>query len=445
MKEGHKMKKLIALLLLFAACVLTACGTSTDSSETSTSNTEPATSIETIQVEIEFDPINLVAAYCDGTWDGAFVFNAEHCASIENGSLWLDCEEQEQIPDMGIHEDCFWLQVLSSDDEGTWVQDRDLGTVSLWKKGTRLKELRTNSTYYTSVYKLDSCLVVREGDFIQTWTLEGYRSDSMSHIVDCYLNEDGEVFCSNYEHENFRINEDGSFEKISSTYIRFPRTQSTLIYNEENSELIEEISNRYIYTDWDGSIQVLDEGIFVAVDFYNNIIVNNKIVGNLSLPSNLEGAEGGNLHFSYNQAYWLDGEKLRFFSEGKETHNVDVPDGDAELLWIEKGLIVAQTYNGETNTLFIIRDNAYQIVSESCVDCNMAYDTLYYMEGNTVYTLNINDANASPETFFEGAYAVSPFSDEGEGALVHWEQANFECYGYNNIYSPYGIPWSEKE
>ena len=459
------MKKILAIIILVACMLTTACGTSNDSSNDSSnpttavnSNTEPTTSIEIPstsdtdssepgQVEINFDPLALVAAYCDGTWDGSFIFDEEHCASIENGSLWLDCRKQEEIPDMGIYEKpSYWTQVISSDEEGTWVKDKDLGTLSLWRKGTRLKEIRANATYYTSVYKLASSLVVRNGDHIQSWTLEGYHSDSMSNVVDCYLNEQGEVLCSNYEHENFTIKEDGTFEEISSTYVRFPRSQSTLIYDEENSGLRKDVSHRYIYTDWDGDLQAINEGVFVAVDYDGNIIANNKVIGNVHLPIDIMGLEGSNLYY-YNKCYYLDGENLRIFSEGQCNQVIDVPAGDGEFLWVDSNLnlVVAQTYNGETNTLFIVRDNAYQIVSESCVDCNVAYDTLYYMEGNTVYALDWADPEATPSVFFEGAYAVTPFSDEGEGALVHWEQANFKCYGYNNIYSPYGIPWDEEE
>lgn len=56
------------------------------------------------------------------------------------------------------------------------------------------------------------------------------------------------------------------------------------------------------------------------------------------------------------------------------------------------------------------------------------------MEGDTVYRLSWEEADASPEVYFRGAYAVSPSTDESEGAIVPDEFSNWE----GNIFSPYG-------
>ena len=145
------------------------------------------------------------------------------------------------------------------------------------------------------------------------------------------------------------------------------------------------------------------------------------------------------------RSYYLDGSQLVFFEHGPIDKKVNVPDGTAKFLRIN------DTYDDEGNlssvsiaaqsgdTLYIVEnDGSVTVIAEGVVDASVAYDTLYYMVGNMVYALDWLNPEASPELYFDGAYAVSHHTDEAEGAIVPQERANYDAYGYTNLYSPYG-------
>lgn len=77
----------------------------------------------------------------------------------------------------------------------------------------------------------------------------------------------------------------------------------------------------------------------------------------------------------------------------------------------------------------------------SVIDYSVAYDTIYWMDSNnpsTVWSLDWTEDGAEPQMYIENAYGVSHHTDEAEGALVAYPQANYEAYGRHDIYSPYG-------
>jgi hypothetical protein len=55
-----------------------------------------------------------------------------------------------------------------------------------------------------------------------------------------------------------------------------------------------------------------------------------------------------------------------------------------------------------------------------------------------VWAANWTEDDCTVELFCKDAIAVSPFTDEAEGAVVAPERANWSGYGGIPIYSPYG-------
>ena len=162
-----KKKTLLIITILFAFALV---GCSKDSKADETIVIENSTT-----ENIEFDSNSLVTAYCEGTWDGSFISNEEHCASIENGKLFIDCNSVEEIPDMGPYEDCYWYYVKKVSDDGTWVYDQKTGLIELWSKGTRFNKilLGQEDAYHTSVFVLNNCIVSRYGESLTVYSLTG--------------------------------------------------------------------------------------------------------------------------------------------------------------------------------------------------------------------------------------------------------------------------------
>ena len=102
-------------------------------------------------------------------------------------------------------------------------------------------------------------------------------------------------------------------------------------------------------------------------------------------------------------------------------------------------VILVYGSKADDNTLVIVKGDKLKVISENVSDVNVAYDTIYYMEGDKVYSLEWQEADAMPILFVEGAFAVSQRTDELEGAIVPSDKNNMEEYGESNLYSPYGI------
>lgn len=422
----------LALTLILS---LTACGSKDTTSTTQTTSTNTSDT-NTDADSINFDEKSLVVAYCTETWDGTFFSTEEHCASIEDGQLWIDCDSTDAIPDMGPYEDPSWhYEVIDHSANGTWVFDSELCVIELWSKGTRLEKIVVPSdTYYTDVYKLGEVLVARYGSQMWVFEQDGYNLHNLDNIIDVYQDSDGKLYYSTFENKNFEITFSGEIVELTTTYVRFPRYQGTVV-EAENKPLMTQVFNLYCATEWDGSCKIINEKDFVAVDYYGRIYHNNQWVGDISLGTEKHfSTYGWNMDISDEISYYLDGTHLVRYERGKTT-SVDIPDGEGEIRWTAKPeKVVVWLYDG---TLLIVEGEKVNVVSTSALDMNVAYDTLYYMEGDTVYCLDWYNV-ASPEVYIEGAYAVSPHEDEGEGAIVPYEKANYRSYGYSNIYSPYG-------
>ena len=75
---------------------------------------------------------------------------------------------------------------------------------------------------------------------------------------------------------------------------------------------------------------------------------------------------------------------------------------------------------------------------QTVIDYTVAYDTIYWLNLNSdVWCSNWQDSKVDSKLFCKDAIDVSPFTDEGEGAIVTPERANWDAYGLP-VYSPYG-------
>ena len=431
------MKKIIVLLFitLFVITCLTACTDQTSESQIST--VEGKSKVEDTSEELSYDSPSLIAAYCSGDWNGSFIHNAEHCASIENGQLWIDCEVSEGIPDLGAYEDCFWASVIGTNENGTWIYDRQIGTIELWCKGTRYQKIVTSydDDFLTQVYLLANCLVARNDTLISVYSFDGSILTDSKEIIDCYQTEDS-ILLSNFKHQNFEVTSDGVINSLSTNYVRFPQKNAIL---EDVPNCCALPFNKYWNENWDGNLYV-EEDTFYLIDFYGDIYINNKLVGNVNTGISKKIIEdGSNLLTNTNSSYYLDGKNLLIYQNGSSTV-VDVPDGDAKILWSTDSAISILVYGKaeNDNKLVIINNGKCQTISEKVSDAYVAYDCLYYLEGNKAYSLEWYNENAKPELFIEGALAISHRSDELEGAIVPSELNNMQEYGESNLYSPYG-------
>ena len=89
--------------------------------------------------------------------------------------------------------------------------------------------------------------------------------------------------------------------------------------------------------------------------------------------------------------------------------------------------------NAEDGTLVCLSED--QVV----VDYTVAYDTIYWFNmDREVWSSAWQSDDCTAELFCKDAIAVSPFTDEAEGAVVDPERANWDGYGGIPIYSPYG-------
>lgn len=438
------MKKIyIFVLSIIVIFSLAACGKedNTDSSLTEATSTTEATIEDTeedlepeyeINLEYEIDP--LVSAYCNGKWDGEFISNGEHCASIdEDGYLWIDCWKSDTIPDMY---NTNYTDVIPyySDDE----------TLELWTEGICYARITLPfpRNYYTSVYTLPEVVVARYGSMIMLYNInDGSYIDGVNNVIDFYYCQD-ELFYSTFDHRNYKIYGDGSIEELETNYIRFPRENAEVINKDPilAHPILAQAYNLYYSTGWDGSTKIIGDN-FVAVDNdTGNIIVNNEIVGNVSLGTDFVASkERENLILGPEKSYWLNGTELVVYDHGVVS-KVNIPDGNGEFLWKSEEWFVIQVYGEKSNTVLVVDpDRNIRIVTKKALDAHVAYETLYYMEDDTVvYSLVWDSADSVPEKFFEGAYAVAPFVDEARGAIVPNDYRNYSDYGYTNIYSPYG-------
>lgn len=430
------MKKFTAMAIIFIifTFILTAC------SNDNSSLTPTEISDTSLSISVDFDEISLTSAYCNNTWDGSFISNNIHCASIDdNGNLWIDCKIVSQIPDLGIYEDCSSDVIIESNSIGTWIYDREISSVELWEKGHRLKKLAIDSDfpYSTTVYKLDNKIVAHCGQYLNIYNLDPDINYvvKLYDIIDSYKIENSVVY-STFDHENFKITSNSEEnEQLDTNYVRFPRENSSLVEN-GSIALLQEVSDLYYNSTWDGTFQKFNSD-YVYVDDNGNIIVNNKLIGNVSVGNyTVSTANSPNLTLSKEYSYWLNGEELIVFENGSIFNTIDIPDGRSQLLYTSDSCIVAVVYGDNSNTLLVIKGTDVDIISTNVIDSYVAIDTLYYMIGNDVYYIDLTDSNLKSTIFFEGAYAISQF-DKFPGAIVPKDDSNSMAYGYENIYINY--------
>ena len=173
---------------------------------------------------------------------------------------------------------------------------------------------------------------------------------------------------------------------------------------------------------------------FYLLDYDGSIIFNNNGIGNIN-TTKYNWKDLSNSYVSKDMFILLDGESIQIFQKGV-TSTLDVPNGKSEILWVsDDNIIIAHVFGGP---LYMVEENKVKFIATKADDARVAYDCLYYMVGDKVYSLEWENPKAEPEIFISGAYGLSPYSDEAEGAIVPEEKANYTAYGYSNIYSPYG-------
>ena len=429
------MKKILITIMMALFIFITGCS----SVNSSTENTTEASSETT---KNNYDPDFLVMEYCSDIWDGNFISEKFNCASIESGYLWVNCKNTYRIPDMGIYEDAYWAKVISRSDEGTWIHDTEIGTIELWHKGIRHKKivLQTDA-YYTSVYMISDGFVAHEGSTVCIYNIDGCLTEKYDNIIDCYQKATGHrVFISTFDNENFAIYATEEIVKLVSNDVRFPREQVRVNINNNSKSTLSKFMEFYNSEEWsDGKIALIDDNI-VVIDYFGNIIINNKFAGNICIGSKLvpEATYGSNIYLDDETSYWLNGAELVKFHSNGEDEYIEFPYASTEFLWAdEDNGIIVRTYDNKL--FFIDTDNSVNLISDNTIDAYVAYKTLYFMEeDNTVYSLLWSEKGAIPEVFVKGAYAVSHHSDEAQGAIVPEKIANYDAYGYSNLYSPYG-------
>lgn len=417
------MKKIVALAVTFLILTLTSCS-SRDVGTKEVTVEEPI-----IADTISYDAEALVSAYQKDRWDGEFISNEKHCASIENGRLWIDCQTTSMIPDMSEQ---YHANILAHSPEGTWVHDFAT-KVELWKKGSLLKEIQLKE-YCDDVFKMENAIVARNGEFIWVYNLNGSNIQVIDSVVDIHQSKEGLMY-SKFNHTNCLIDQSGTVQLLDTNFVHFPR-ENVQVVKSDVGEFITQLIELY-HSGWDGTLKVVD-GKFVTVDYNGDIIVNNKVIGNVSLGEEYFAKEGSNISLNKEKSYWLNGKELVIFEKGEQTA-IDIPDGEGEILWESDSGVVLWLYGQHGNTLVVVYpDGTTKTLSTKAIDANVAYHTLYYMEDDIVYGINWEKQFVNPNKFFEGAYAVCPYKDESMGALVPKEQANYHAGGYSNIYSPYG-------
>ena len=128
------------------------------------------------------------------------------------------------------------------------------------------------------------------------------------------------------------------------------------------------------------------------------------------------------------------GEKFRFPSldDGRYEHRKIIYHNDDRCL-IMSDYNSIWLANAEEDTLVCLSED--QVV----LDYTVAYDTIYWFNmDREVWASAWESADTNAVLFCEAAIAVSPFTDEAEGAVVEPERANWDGYGGIPIYSPYG-------
>lgn len=116
--------------------------------------------------------------------------------------------------------------------------------------------------------------------------------------------------------------------------------------------------------------------------------------------------------------------------------------GNAIVYYDENRCIVMSHYD---RSLWLADANSKEVIcisgEQKVIDYTVAYDTLYWFNlEREVWSCSWQSLDCTAKLFCEDAIAVSPFTDECEGAIVPPERANIDFgYGGLPIYSPYGM------
>lgn len=114
--------------------------------------------------------------------------------------------------------------------------------------------------------------------------------------------------------------------------------------------------------------------------------------------------------------------------------------GEQILCYNENRCIIMDTY--EMSIWLVDNSGEFRCISgnQKVIDYTVAYDTLYWFNLEKEVWAFSWEEEETAKLFCEDAIAVSPFTDECEGAIVEPERANID-YGYGGlpIYSPYGL------
>lgn len=416
----------VIVLIFFTAC------TYSDTKSTSNDMTV-CNSINGNSISLNIE--TLISEYCNEKWDGTLIFGDNHCASIENGKLWIDCKDTDIIPDINNYYKSESCEIVNSNFDGTWIYNNKISILELWKKGNCIKKLNIYTDYpkYTNIYLLKDVIIANCGQTLQIYDYDSNLIISYFNIIDCYKSEKC-IFFSTFRHDNYKINESGEITKLDTKFVRFARDNTNFYFNKDFNLILNNTYDLYHNTEWNGNFRKINNYL-VMIDEHGYVIVNNKIIGNILLKDYLfSDSVSYNIKVYNNSIYWLDGDNLVITNNVDQTL-IDIPNGNAEFLYISDDEIIVNIYGKETNCVAIIKDNNYKIISSSSLDAYVSSNSLFYLENDNVYCYNFTKSNAVPELYFAGAFAIAHFDKENCGAIVPNSDANNEAYGYKNLYT----------
>ena len=462
---SRKIFLILVMVLALAAC--TACSAEEAKEKEAGKDyeieaNEEAVETEEADTEAEEDPLgenpatdeyefeDMCLHYEEGLWDGKFVYNHGHCASVEDGILWIDNKSTGHPIDMGTTEQSVFCEVVGKSADGTYIAED--GRLQLWSKGEMLLDYEHPVPHYgTTSYQLsDSVFVFRYGQHM-IWWKNGEAKTISDEVIDTELCDSGDkVRYTTFAHEVYEVNVDGETTKTGENTVRFQDDNfvSLQLAKSEDRELAQKFFedwknkgwNNFTYIDFEEELDAI-----ARIDDYGNLYINNKLVANYNLGCNWKFTvaedTASNIFYTEDFVYYATGKEVNCYYKGEILFSNDVADGSAKIL-AESGpnhMALEIANEDGTTTIQVVTPAKIVTISEEAVDAHVAYDTLYWMDRkHDVYSCHWYEDEIESQLFFENAIAVSPYSDESQGAIVEKKFKNWGGYGYENIYSPYG-------
>lgn len=283
------MKKIFLILGLIFVLASTACGAEerADRSEKTGNSEETVVDKEENSAGDEFDEEELCRAYETGTWDGSFIYNDKHCASVEQGILWIDNDSTSHPIDMGTMEKSLLRDIVGKSAQGTYIAED--GRLQLWYRGEMILDYEHPLPYYGTVsYQIsENAFIFRYGKQM-IWWADGESKTISDEIIDSEQYDD-KVRYTTFAHEVYEVNVEGESVKVGENTVRFQENNLVFLKfsSSEDRELFRSLFKAWETNKWDGGnssvseiLQTDKDGRFAQIDDYGNMYMNNKLVAN---------------------------------------------------------------------------------------------------------------------------------------------------------------------